>query len=210
MKQRLPSNWVSLTRRFVATKASLERCELCAAALRPSHRHLIEIATRQFFCACESCGLALDGAGRFRVVAPRTERIETFYLSDAEWEAMQLPIDIVFFFISSLDRRPTAIYPGPSGGTESALGEVAWAVLLRSNPSLADLEPDVEALLVNRRQNARDYYRVSIDRCYALVGVIRANWRGISGGSEAWDAVQSFFESLERAVALDEKVHIHG
>ena len=55
----------------------------------------------------------------------------------------------------------------------------------------------MEALLVNRSEGARDYYRVPIDQCYALTGVIRARWRGIAGGVEAWDAIHRFFAALK-------------
>ena len=61
---------------------------------------------------------------------------------------------------------------------------------------MADLEPDVEALLVNRIDGAREYYRVPIDRCFALVGLIRTRWRGLSGGAEAWQAIHEFFAGL--------------
>jgi hypothetical protein len=36
-----------------------------------------------------------------------------------------------------------------------------------------------------------------IDECYRLVGLIRLNWRGLSGGSEVWEEVDKFFEQLE-------------
>ena len=44
-----------------------------------------------------------------------------------------------------------AYYPSPMGPTESLLELDAWAALEAANPVLATLEPDVEALLVNRR-----------------------------------------------------------
>ncbi len=44
---------------------------------------------------------------------------------------------------------------------------------------LAELEPDVEALLVNRMNGERAYYRTPIDECFKLVGLIRAHWRGL-------------------------------
>ena len=74
---------------------------------------------------------------------------------------------------------------------------------VEANPVLTELEPDVEALLVNRTNGAREYYRAPIDRCYALAGLIRTHWRGLSGGSEVWDAVsmQYFAELRERGHA---------
>jgi hypothetical protein len=72
----------------------------------------------------------------------------------------------------------------------------AWAQLVAGNPILAALEPDIEALLVNRVKGAREYYLAPIDRCYALVGLIRTKWRGLSGGDEAWKAIDGFFAGL--------------
>ena len=58
---------------------------------------------------------------------------------------------------------------------------------MQANPVLESLEPDVEALLVNRVGHAREasaaeYYIAPIDACYQLVGLIRVHWRGLSGG----------------------------
>ncbi len=44
-----------------------------------------------------------------------------------------------------------AYYPSPMGATESLLRLEAWKELEAANPVLATLEPDVEALLVDRR-----------------------------------------------------------
>jgi hypothetical protein len=123
-------------------------------------------------------------------------------MSNAEWDALRLPIDMAFLFHSTSERRPVALYPGPAGATESLLSLDAWEQLVASNPALADLEPDVEALLVNRIDGAREYYRVPIDRCFALVGLIRTRWRGLSGGAEAWQAIGHFFAELRDPVAV--------
>jgi len=55
------------------------------------------------------------------------------------------------------------------------LGLEAWSELAASNPVLNDLQPDVEALLVNRTRGAREYYRLPIDRCFSLAGLIRTH-----------------------------------
>ncbi len=91
-----------------------------------------------------------------------------------------------------------AFYPSPAGATESLLELEAWQALVVQNPILGRLEPDVEALLVNRMNKDREYYRAPIDECYKLVGLIRANWRGLSGGSEVWEEVGQFFTSLKQ------------
>ena len=117
-----------------------------------------------------------------------------------------------WFFFSI--RRPqivrSRIYPSPAGPTESLLSLDAWSQLAETNQVLAELEPDVEALLVNRTNGAREYYRVSIDRCYALVGLIRTRWRGLSGGTEVWDAACTIISlrcATRRAAPSGDLVH---
>src|SRR5947207_1140081 len=59
------------------------------------------------------------------------------------------------------------------------------------------VEPDVEALLVNRVGTARQYYVAPIDRCYALAGLMHLKWRGMSGGPDVWEAIAQFFAELD-------------
>lgn len=61
----------------------------------------------------------------------------------------------------------------------------------------------MELLLVNRVGGIGEYYIVPIDECYKLVGLIRAHWRGLSGGTEVWREIKGFYEALkERAVPV--------
>ncbi len=47
-----------------------------------------------------------------------------------------------------------------------------------------------------------------IDLCYRLVGLIRAQWRGFSGGAEVWDAIDRFYADLDaRAEEIGEAAH---
>jgi hypothetical protein len=62
---------------------------------------------------------------------------------------------------------------------------------------LADLEPEVEALVVNRLADPHRFAIVPIDRCYELVGMIKATWQGISGGDAIRNAVDTFFARLD-------------
>ena len=92
-----------------------------------------------------------------------------------------------------------ALYPSPAGATESELHLAAWDELAAANPVLAELEPEVEALIVNRMSEPHRHAVVPIDRCYELVGMIKSRWEGISGGRAIDDAVAEFFDSLDRA-----------
>ena len=94
-----------------------------------------------------------------------------------------------------------ALYPSPAGAVESLLPLDAWNEIVQENPVLSQLQPDIEALLVNRVGHAHElsraeYYIAPIDECYRLVGLIRANWKGLSGGSEVWAEIGRFFSEL--------------
>ena len=89
-----------------------------------------------------------------------------------------------------------AFYPSPAGATESLLPLDTWNILVDRNPELKQMRADVEALLANRVREP-EYYILPIDLCFELVGLIRINWRGFSGGEEAWKEVEAFFARLK-------------
>jgi hypothetical protein len=182
--------------------APAERCAMCGEPIPPEHRHLIDTTGRELMCACRACSLLFaDPAasrGRYRLVGDRRLRVEDLVLDDLMWEELRLPVDMAFFFHRSAGGRVEAFYPSPMGPTESQLGLEAWAALEEANPVLRTLEPDTEALLVNRARGARQHWIVPIDECYALVGLIRTRWRGLTGGAEVWGAIAEFFEKLDR------------
>ena len=123
-------------------------------------------------------------------------------MTDAQWDNLMIPINMAFFFNSAADQKIVALYPSPAGPTESLLTLESWEEIVQENPILREMEPDVEALLVNRVASARSvaeaqYYIVPIDECYKLVGLIRAYWHGLSGGTEVWEAIGKFFTELK-------------
>ncbi len=197
----IPSgNWVAKLHRFARAPAASpqEHCELCAAPIPETHAHLAEPVARRLLCVCRACATLLGNTqgGRYRVVPEHAERLEGVQLTDAEWDALGIPIGLAFFFHSTAEGHIVAFYPGPAGPMQSMLELSAWTQLAARNPVLAGLTPDVEALLVNRVNGARAYYRMPIDRCYALVGLIRKRWQGVSGGAAAWQAIDAFFADL--------------
>jgi hypothetical protein len=185
-------------RRFMRPRVVRERCELCGLELAPEHSHLVELASRRLTCACEPCAVLFSGqgAGKYRRVPRRAEFLPDFRLTDLAWQALDLPIGMAFFVQSSAAGRVLALYPSPAGATEAPVPPEAWQQLAEDNPVLRDFEPDVEALLVNRIGEARECYRVGIDQCYKLVGLIRMHWRGFSGGAAVWDEIGRFFAGL--------------
>jgi len=189
-------------RSTVERESAQERCELCGVPIADRHRHLMNLDDRELMCACQACtilfGSKAASAGHYRLVPDRRLRLPGFELSDLTWEELRLPVELAFFFRSSREERVMAYYPSPMGPTESQLRLEAWRELEEANPVLGTLEPDVEALLVNRARGAREYLVVPIDDCYALVGLIRTGWRGLTGGKEVWERIGSFFDDLNR------------
>jgi hypothetical protein len=179
-----------------------EQCELCSEPIPPGHRHLLDLHDRRLLCACRPCSILFDsqaaGGGHYRLVPDRSRFLVDFELPDALWQNFRIPVDLAFFFHSSAAGRVVAFYPSPLGATESLLELADWDELLMRNPALSSVEPDVEALLVNRTRDAREHWVVPVDRCYALVGVIRSRWKGFGGGTELWTEVDAFFDGLRR------------
>jgi hypothetical protein len=187
-----------------ATQAASEeeRCELCGLPIDPGHRHLLDLRNRELMCACRACSTLFDsgaaGGGHFKLVPDRILRLEGFELDDLAWANLRIPVDIAFFFRSGEGERTQAYYPSPMGPTESHLGLEAWSEIEAANPVLASMADDVEALLVDRARGERRQWLVPIEECYGLVGLIRVQWKGLSGGSEVWEAIDGFFASLDR------------
>jgi len=194
----------AVLRRFVRQRAvAEERCELCSASLPAEHEHLVDLATRKLTCACQACAILFSGKAnpKYRRVPRRLRYLADFRLTDAQWESLLIPISMAFFFRSSAAGKVVALYPSPAGATESLLDLESWDEIRSSNPVLDEMEPDTEALLVNRVRGTAEYYLLPIDECYKLVGLIRTHWHGLSGGTQMWDAIGKFFAELkERAV----------
>ena len=188
------------TLRSLARKpAPRERCDMCGAALAHEHQHLLDPAAQKLVCACDACAVLFYGNGetKYKRVPRRVRALPNFQLSEAEWDSLLIPIGLAYFVDSSAHNKILAYYPSPAGATESALSLEAWCELVQENPALALMEPDVEALLVNRVDHAAEYYVAPIDKCYQLVVLIRSNWRGLSGGTEVWQSIGDFFTTLK-------------
>jgi hypothetical protein len=197
-------------RRFVRPRAARERCELCAAPLGEDHPHLVELAGRRICCACEPCAILFSGpaAAKYRRVPRGVRLLPDFRMTDAQWLGLGLPINLAFFLPGTAAGRVVALYPSPAGATEALPPPDAWEALAEENPELRTLEPDVEALLVNRLGGDPEYYRAGVDVCYALVGLVRTHWRGLSGGKAVWDELARFFGGLrERSAAAGGGAH---
>ena len=196
-----PLGVLARIRRPRPTAAPVSRCDLCAADVPDDHPHVVDLDDRSLRCACRACALLFTStgaaAGRFRTVPTRYARLGGPVLGPGQWDELQVPVSVAFFFRNSRRGEVDAFYPGPAGATESLLPLDAWAGIEAGNPALATLEPDVEALLVRAPDEG---YIVPIDACYELVGRLRRTWKGFDGGADARAELDGFFAGVrERA-----------
>jgi hypothetical protein len=177
----------------------IEECELCASAVSAEHEHLLEPDARRVYCACETCAHAAStpsAGARYLRVERRAVRLDDIDIDDVTWSSLGVASGLGFFTTSSRTREVVATFPGRAGLVESFVPLRAWTRLEARFPALVKIEPDVEALLVRRTSRHRDYFHVSIDRCYELTELIRA-----FPTNSAWEelsTVQNLFDSFER------------
>ncbi len=200
MQQAVTDTLARLQRFARQPRTVLARCEMCSAAIDGEHAHVVETETGRMVCVCQPCALLFgnQGSAKFRRVPRDVVVLRDFHMTDAQWNNLAIPIGLAFLVDSTRAGRPIAVYPSPAGGTESEPMLDAWEALVDENPVLQEFEPDVEALLVNRIDGARDYLRVPIDECYRLVGLVRSRWRGFTGGVELWQEIGDLLAGLKR------------
>jgi hypothetical protein len=188
---------------------------MCATPIPEEHSHVANIETRSIMCTCRPCYLLFTArgaaGGRYRAVPDRYLYDPAFTLTDAQWDTIQIPVRIAFFFHNSQLDRVVAFYPSPAGATESLLDLATWDEVVGANPMLASLEPDVEGLIVRRTSAGYECYLAPIDACYELVGRVKLHWKGFDGGQEAWAQIDAFFERLrERSRVPDARSEAEG
>jgi hypothetical protein len=187
-----------------AEEAGTERCEMCRTVVEDRHGHLVDLDQRSIVCACRACYLLFthQGAagGRYRAVPERIMHDPARPLTGADWNELQIPVTMAFFFFNSALGRVAAGYPSPGGVTECELDLGAWDRLAAAYPLLGELAPDTEAIFVHEDE----IFLIPIDMCYSLVGELRLYWQGFDGGAEAHAALDAFLRDLRRrAIALE-------
>ena len=198
-----PTEALAALRRFARSRPDIERCELCGSALGGEHPHLLNRVTKQIACSCDGCAILFCGqeGAKFLRVPRRILKLEGFRFTEMAWDAMMLPINLAFF-LRQQNGETVALYPSPAGVMESSIELPGWSELFSGEAALAAIEPEVEALLVNRIDGQSAYFIVPIDAAYRLTGLIRIKWRGLSGGAEVWQAIADFFAGLRRQATL--------
>lgn len=193
-----PEETLAALRRFARVRPPVERCELCGTELDAVHPHLLDRRSRKITCACNACAILFCGqqGTSFLRVPRRVLRLRDFAFSDLQWDGMMLPINLAFFVRRALGET-RVMYPSPAGAMESMIALPSWKELFSADRSLAAVEPEVEALLVNRLSAEPAYFIVPIDACYRLVGLICTSWRGLSGGVDVWSRIAEFFCEMD-------------
>jgi hypothetical protein len=130
-------------------------------------------------------------------VERRIERLGSVEFDRDAWAALGIPVGLAWLTHSSADGHWQVRMPGALGPVVSLLDGAEVAAAVAQLPALRD---DVEALLVRRRPGNEEYYRVSIDICAELAGLLRSRWQGFGGG-DAHAEVDRFFEALAHECA---------
>src|SRR5215212_1525027 len=128
-----------------------ERCEMCAESIADEHQHVVNVEGRQLMCVCRGCYLLFTDTSaelRYRAVPDRYLTFPDFALGRREWELLQIPVGLAFFFRNSALDRTVAFYPGPAGATESELDLAAWDGIRAADARVDLLADDTEALIV--------------------------------------------------------------
>ena len=179
-----------------------ETCEICREAVGPEHNHLVDLERRTLMCACRLCWLLFApegaGGGHYKAVPERYVAFPDLELSHGEWDALQIPVSVAFFFLNSSIDRVAAFYPGPPAqrnhscrwtrGTSSRWRTPSWPRSSRTSRR-SWCGP-------TRGAPSTECFLVPIDACYELVGRLRTLWRGFDGGREANEALEEFFAGI--------------
>lgn len=189
-------------------KRAGEHCEMCSEPIPDQHSHVVNVETRHLLCTCRACYLLFThrgaGQGKYLAVPDRYLYDPDFAITIGQWDTLQIPVSMAFFFKNSVLDRITAFYPSPAGATESLLPLGAFEDIMTANPQFAGVVPDVEALLLRRDDNRTSCYLVPIDACYELVGRVKMHWRGFSGSEDVWREIDEFFGALRQRGRLVE------
>jgi hypothetical protein len=179
-----------------------ERCEMCSEQIADEHQHVVNVEGRQLMCVCRGCYLLFTETGaqlRYRAIPDRYLSFPDFALDRREWEALQIPVGLAFFFRNSALGQTVAFYPGPAGATESELDLAAWNNIRDADPRVEMIAEDTEALIVrvpDDENSSPECYLVPVDACYEFVGRLRLLWHGFDGGQQVREYIAEFFDEV--------------
>lgn len=108
--------WVAGLRRFARpVSPEAAQCELCNAPILHVHQHLVEIASRKLLCSCPACALLFSNpeGTKFRRVPEQSQVLTQFRMTDVQWDALRIPINLAFFFRDGTAQDVHAFIPAP-------------------------------------------------------------------------------------------------
>lgn len=171
-------------------------CQLCGAGLTDLHRHLLDDHSGELLCTCHPCTVLFDreaaGGEHYRLIPDRRVRLDAFAA-----QGLGIPVGLAFFVVQR-NGAVVANYPSPLGATTYEVEPAQWRAVIDQCAAVGTVSPLVEAVLINTARGAREHWIVPLDDCYRLVAIIRQHWRGLSGGSTVWPAIEEFFTDLPK------------
>lgn len=147
------------------------RCEVCGGERPDHHAHVADVDDRRLLCVCDACRLLLEGQGRGRlraVPADTTRHVLAEPAAPHWWDALDLPVGLVFLLCSGSDAELVAAYPGPAGVIESDRPVAGVPDELRP-------APDTEALVVLASGDRFDAWLAPVTVAYGIAGRLREN-----------------------------------
>ena len=187
-----------------------ERCEMCGVAIaeraRPRRGHPGPPAALRLPPLLPA---VQRRRGRWRPLPWRGRRPSasstTWSSTEADWAALQIPVELAFFLSQGDPPTYAAFYPGPSGATESTL-DLARVAATSSPPTppWRPSSPTSRRYCCATTTPASRCYVTPVDVCYELVGIVRAHWVGLAGGAEVWARIDAFFDGLARRERPDQ------
>ncbi len=185
-----------------AAEANGARC--AAEQIADEHQHVVNVEGRQLMCVCRGCYLLFtdDDAPAALSRRPRPLPVVPGFRARTagDWEALQIPVGLAFFFRNSSLDRTVAFYPGPAGATESELDLDAWNGIRAADPAgrhAGRRHRSVAGAGARRRYSDRP----SAIWCPSTPATsssarLRMLWHGFDGGQHVREFIDEFFDHI--------------
>ena len=110
-------------------------------------------------------------------------------MTDAQWNALMIPIGSAVLFRHDASGKLAALYPSPAGPVESRLTLDAWEEIAKDNPEVRSMETDVEVTPQGETQS---------QKAGTLV-ILMDTWNSNTG--PASDAVRAWEQAASKELA---------
>ncbi len=186
-------NWV----RKDPQRTKEDVCEVCNRLIpQTGHRHLLRLQTGQVVCACQHCTLLFDASGQsqYQSIPTRIITLDRAMLGMEFWDAILSPVHLVGI-VKRRGGQAEIFYPSPAGAVSG--GPISREFLTLSvQKALNAMNDEVEVLLFADISGMTEGFLIPLDRFYELIGLLRLNWQGLSGGNDVSRCIRQFFDQL--------------